>query len=134
MTDCIGKKGLLLFNASFGEHLCIIDNTGMILQNCQKKKTIQKHLLQNFLKGLVLCLLINFEYQDNFFMTQIISSFSLKLNFYIVHFYYLMSPKILERAQSGLAKSKAKAKNRKENLLGIHFLFSSALIPFFFKG
>ena len=68
----IGKKGLLLFNASFGEHLCIIDNTGMILQNCQKKqKTIQKHLLQNFLKGLVLCLLINSEYQDNFFMTQI---------------------------------------------------------------
>ena len=45
-----------------------------------------------------------------------------------------MSPKILERAQSGLAKSKAKAKNRKENLLGIHFLFSSALIPFFFQG
>ena len=134
MTDCIGKKGLLLFNASFGEHLCIIDNTGMILQNCQKKKTIQKHLLQNFLKGLVLCLLINFEYQDNFFMTQIISSFSLKLNFYIVDLYYLMSPKILERAQSDLAKSKAKAKNRKENLLGIHFLFSSALIPFFFKG
>ena len=34
----IVKKGLLLFNASFGEHLCIIDNTGMILQNCQKKK------------------------------------------------------------------------------------------------